>query len=119
MNIEILINKDKKIAELTNTNRVINELQDALDLLGNSSYNEAMGIIVYAHQLHPDFYILSTGLAGEILQKFSNYRMKLAIVGDFRQYTSKSLHDFIFESNANGSINFVGSREEAIDVLSG
>jgi len=30
-----------------------------------------------------DFFDLSTGLAGEILQKFVNYHVKIAIVGDF------------------------------------
>ena len=39
------------------------------------------------------FFILSSGLAGEILQKFVNYRLKAAIVGDYSHYTSKPLHD--------------------------
>ena len=38
-------------------------------------------------------------MAGEILQKFSNYRVRLAIVGDFTPYSSKSIKDFIYESN--------------------
>lgn len=37
-----------------------------------------------------DFFILSTQLAGEILQKFINYRVKTAIYGDYSRYTSKS-----------------------------
>ncbi len=39
---------------------------------------------------------------GEILQKFVTYKAKLAIAGDFSVYTSKSLKDFIYESN-NGN----------------
>jgi hypothetical protein len=53
-------------------------------------------------------------MAGEILQKFSNYRMRLAIVGDFSEYKSKSLRDFIRESNRTGTINFVGTIDEAL-----
>ena len=45
-----------------------------------------------------DFFILSKGLAGEILQKFINYQIKFAIYGDYSKYTSKPLKDFIYES---------------------
>ena len=46
-----------------------------------------------------DFFVLSTCLAGEILQKFINYGIRFAIYGDFSHYTSKPLKDFIYESN--------------------
>ncbi len=65
-----------------------------------------------------DFFDLKSGIAGEILQKFSNYLVRLAIVGDFSKYANKSLKDFIFESNKGGQINFVDSQLEAINVLS-
>ena len=63
------------------------------------------------------FFRLSTGLAGEVLQKFINYRMKLAIVGDFSGYTSKPLKDFIYESNSGRDIFFVATQEEALKKL--
>lgn len=56
-------------------------------------------------------------MAGEILQKFSNYRMPLAIIGDFSGLDSKSLKDFIRESNKNKHVSFVGSFDEAMSVL--
>lgn len=107
-----------KIAELKADEIVLNELDDAVDLLGNSDYLGAIGTIVMKEHLNPDFFDLKTGLAGDILQKFSNYRKKLAIVGDFSNIESKSLRDFIRESNRTGFINFVESREEAKSVLS-
>jgi hypothetical protein len=60
---------------------------------------------------------LKTTLAGDILQKFSNYNVKLAIVGDFSIYTSQSLRDFIYESNKTGRIRFVNTIDEAIEAL--
>jgi len=63
--------------------------------------------------INPDFFDLKTGFAGEILQKFSNYKVKLAIIGDFSSFTSKSLRDFILESNKHGHINFVSTIDEA------
>nr|WP_280739939.1 DUF4180 domain-containing protein [Pedobacter borealis] len=58
-------------------------------------------------------------MAGEILQKFSNYRVSLAIIGDFSPYQSKSIKDFIYESNKGKHINFLGSAAEALTKLAG
>jgi hypothetical protein len=60
---------------------------------------------------------LKSGIAGEILQKFSTYNFRLAIVGTFSEVQSKSLRDFIYESNKYGRINFVGSHDEAFERL--
>lgn len=64
-----------------------------------------------------DFFILSTRLAGEILQKFINYGIKFAIYGDFWGYTSKSLNDFIYESNNGKDFFFVESLETSVEKL--
>ena len=56
----------------------------------------------------------SSGLAGEILQKYVNYGGKLAIYGDFSRYTSKPLKDFIYESNKGKDVFFVATRDDAI-----
>lgn len=56
-------------------------------------------------------------MAGEILQKFSTYRVRLAIIGDFSTITSKSLRDFIYESNQGKQVNFVASLNDALNVL--
>lgn len=65
-----------------------------------------------------DFFILSSGLAGEILQKFVNYGIKFAIYGDFSKYTSKPLKDFIYESNQGQDVFFVATADEAKEMLS-
>ena len=65
----------------------------------------------------PTWYYYQNGMAGEILQKFSNYRIRLSIVGDFSKYTRKSIQDFIFESNKMGQITFTGSVKEALECL--
>ena len=44
--------------------------------------------------------------------------MKIAIVGDFSEYTSKSLKDFIYESNNGKDIFFLPDEKKAIDKLS-
>ncbi|MDR2469036.1 MAG: DUF4180 domain-containing protein, partial [Tannerella sp.] len=68
-------------------------------------------------QLNPDFFDLKTGLAGEMLQKFVTYNIRLGIVGDFSTVESRSLKDFICESNKNGKTVFAKTVEHAIELL--
>jgi len=107
-----------KIAEVISATPVIGNVEDGLDLLGNLYYQDFDRIFIYQKNITPDFFDLKTGIAGEILQKFSNYRVRLAIVGDFGAYQSQSLKDFILESNKHRQVNFVKSSAEAIDRLS-
>lgn len=118
MKIEIHIVNNTKIAEVISEVTTINNVEDGLDLLGNLYYQDFDKIIIHEKNITPDFFDLKNGIAGEILQKFSNYRVRLAIVGDFSKYKSKSVNDFIYESNKGGKINFVTSQSEAIKVLS-
>jgi hypothetical protein len=64
-----------------------------------------------------EFFDLKTGIAGEVLQKVSNYRKRLVILGDFEKVESKSLRDFIYESNRTGKVLFVASLEKAVRLL--
>lgn len=102
------------ISELLPDSEMINEVQDILDIMADAGYNGCKGIIIHENTLNPGFFDLKTKLAGEILQKFSNYRMKLAIVGDFSDVKSNSLRDFIRESNKLGIIRFVKDIETAL-----
>lgn len=117
MKVEIIQLGEVRIAEVNADTILITKSQDGLDILGQVYYQDVDRIIMHKKNITPDFFDLKTGIAGEILQKFSTYRVKLAIVGDFSNLTSKSLTDFIFESNKLGHVNFVPSREEAIEKL--
>lgn len=108
---------DLKIAEVISTGILIKNIDDGKDLAANLYYQGFDNVIVHEKSISPDFFDLKTRIAGEILQTFSNFRVKLAILGDFTSYASKSLNDFIFESNKMGQINFVSSLEEALKIL--
>ena len=102
------------IAELTDESFIISQTQDALDIMGEAWIYPCSMIIVPVKNLHPNFFKLHTGLAGDILQKFSNYNIKLAIIGDFSKYKSKNLHDFICESNKGNRIFFMDNIGDAL-----
>jgi len=105
------------IAEVVSDKILIKNTQDALDIMADCSYQGYRKMIIHEKNFTPEFFDLKTRIAGDILQKFTNYQLELAIVGDFSKYSSKSLKDFIFESNKAGKINFVSTIEEAKAAL--
>lgn len=111
--------ENSSVAELTDESFLIKETQDALDLLGDVWFNNCYNVIIREENLHPDFFRLHTKLAGDILQKFSTYSMRLAIIGDFAKYKSKNLQDFIRESNRGNRVFFVENVETALLRLVG
>jgi hypothetical protein len=119
MTIEVHQNGTTKIAEVIAEEVLISNPEEGLQLMADLYYQEFDKLIIHEKNISPDFFDLKTGLAGEILQKFSNYRVQLAIIGDFSKYSSKSLEDFIYESNKGRQVNFLGSLEQAIEKLSG
>lgn len=97
---------------------VITDTQSAIDLLMSAQYDAGSKDIVIPKQLVvEDFFVLSTGLAGEILQKYVNYGGRMAIYGDYSRYTSKPLKDFMYESNKGRDFFFVSTRDEAVATL--
>ena len=106
------------VAAVLSENEVIADADSALDLLMSAKYEAgAECIVVDKKQIAEDFFVLSTGLAGEILQKYINYGGKLAIYGDFSHYTSKPLKDFIRESNKGKDFFFAATKDEAVKKL--
>ena len=90
----------------------------AVELLASARYETGCSaVILRKEQLDEEFFRLSSGRAGEILQKFTNCQMRLVIVGDFSHYTSEPLKDFIYESNKGSQIGFYATEEEALRWL--
>jgi len=87
---------DERILELENDGCILKDAQDLLDIIGSYSVRT---IILRKENIIPDFFDLKTKVAGEILQKASNYGLMIGVIGDFKSIKSKSLRDFIYESN--------------------
>lgn len=120
MKISVNDYKNHKIALVSSDALLITDVQSALDLLATVNYETGCDrMILKKESVTEDFFHLSTRLAGEVLQKFVNYSMKLAIVGDYSCYMSQSLRDFIYESNKGRDIFFVSTEDEAFEKLSG
>ena len=119
MNIIKIENHGQIIAQVESEEALIYDVQSALDLMATVRYETgADRMILPKAALDERFFALSSGLAGDILQKFVNYQLKVAIVGDFSGYTSKPLRDFIYESNNGSHVFFVATVGEAMEKLS-
>src|SRR5690606_10564555 len=106
MEIKTRIINNKQVAEIIADEVIINNLEDALDLIGNVYYHELDTLILHEKNITRRFFYLSTKLAGDVLQQFTQCRMALIIIGDFEKYQSKSLNDLTYESNQGKQANF-------------
>lgn len=118
MTIEKWTQNGKSVAVMTSEEKIMTDVQSALDLIMTAKYEVGTSrLAINKAAIAEDFFILSRGLAGEVLQKFINYQVKIAIFGDFSRYTSKPLQDFIYESNKGKDIFFTTTKEEAAERL--
>lgn len=106
------------VALVTSSEKLISDVKTALNLMLSVQYETGSRCIVLDKQvIDDDFFRLGTNMAGEILQRFINYKIKMAVYGDFTVYTSKPLKDFIYESNKGNDFFFVQTEDEAVDML--
>ena len=120
MKIEVIKNFNTEVAVVSSDELLITDVQSALDLIMTVKYKTGCtNIAVNKEAIVNDFFVLSTCLAGEILQKFINYGVRFAIYGDFSEYTSKAVKDFLYESNNGKDIYFQPTVSLAVDKLSG
>ncbi len=116
--MKIDVNQKNGVAYVQEKSTIISNVQSALDLMATIRYEyDCNAIIIHKEAIIEDFFDLSSHLAGEIVQKYVNYGMKLAIIGDFSAYTSKALKDYIYECNKGKDIFFVANEEEAISRI--
>jgi len=94
--------------------------QDAMDLIATTFGGDGADTIVEpVERLDPGFFHLSTGVAGEIAQKFVNYRRRLIVLGDVSPHVERSdaFRDWVREVERGDDIRFVASSAELDDAV--
>jgi len=118
MDVKVINKNNVNIAVISSEDVIVNNAQDALDLMVLIWYDyNCDKIIINKKNIIEDFFDLKNGIAGEIMQKVINYEMALAIVGEFEQYSSKSVKSLIYESNKGNKIIFKSTEAEALEAL--
>lgn len=118
MKTEVIVKNNIKIAVIHSDTVLIKDIDSTLDLIMTVKYETGCSnIAINKEAIIEDFFVLSTCVAGEILQKLINYGIRFAIYGDFSKYTSKPLKDFIYESNKGRDIYFQPDVISAVEKL--
>lgn len=111
---------DKRVLVCPDTGPMVSSEADGNDLLTAAMGERADVLVLPASRLGDDFLRLRTGVAGAIVQKFVNYRIRLAIVGDIGTALEKSeaLRDFVREANKGQVFWVVGSLDDVARKMS-
>jgi len=118
MKTEVIVKNNIEIAVIHSDTVLIKDIDSTLDLIMTVKYETGCSnIAINKEAIIEDFFVLSTCVAGEILQKLINYGIRFAIYGDFSKYTSKPLKDFIYESNKGRDIYFQPDVTSAVEKL--
>lgn len=93
--------------------------EDINDFLSEAWSNDAAWLVVPRERLAPDFFRLSTRLLGSVAQKFQNYNVGLAILGNFESEMAESaaFRDFIRETNQRCAFWFVANEAQFQEKL--
>ncbi|MER5568261.1 DUF4180 domain-containing protein [Streptomyces goshikiensis] len=93
--------------------------REVLDLIGNAGYQGAEWVVVPAERFDDAFFRLRTRVAGDIVQKFVQYRLGMAVIGDISRHTeaSSALRDFVRECNRGRQTWFLADVEELRERL--
>lgn len=95
--------------------------REALDCIGDAGYQGARWVVIPAERLDEAFFRLSTRVAGEIIQKFVQYRVGIVVLGDISRHTQSSaaLRDFVRECNRGTQTWFLADEAELRERLAG
>lgn len=98
--------------------RIANE-RDALDLVALCGEHETENLLLNGECLDPAFFDLKTGLAGEVLLKLSNYRIRTAVILPQERIGNGRFAEFVLETNRGNQFRVYGQREVAEKWLTG
>ncbi|GAA4003549.1 DUF4180 domain-containing protein [Deinococcus rubellus] len=89
----------------------VDTLADIPDLIGTAFSVD--GLILTEADLGPEFFRLGSGVAGELFQKFVNYRIPVALVlEDFSAYGER-FSELAYEHSRHPAVRFVTSEAAA------
>jgi len=86
-----------RIVELGAEGAPLRSDRDAVEVIAGAAENRADVLVIPVERFDEDFFRLRTGIAGQIIQKFVTYGLRLVIMGDISKYVQQSsaLQDFI------------------------
>ena len=108
--------KNGRVLVASDSGISIQSFSDISDALG--ACIGAEGLILTENDLAREFFDLRSGLAGELFQKFINYKLRVAIVLPDPDAYGERFGELAYEHTSHSMIRFVRSKEEAKAWLS-
>ena len=105
------MNEARRILVASDSGICIRSLGDISDAV--QACMGSQGLILTENDLAPEFFDLSSGLAGELFQKFINYRLRVAIVLPDPEAYGERFGELAYEHASHSMIRFVRSADEA------
>jgi Domain of unknown function (DUF4180) len=79
-----------RILEFSVNDAEVSAASDSSALISLAIEHQAALVILPASEVDGALFQLKTGVAGDLIQKFVNYRLRLAIIGDMATYAEQS-----------------------------
>lgn len=105
------MNEERRILIASDSGISFRSLSDVSDAIGACLVAE--GLILTENDLAREFFDLRTGLAGELFQKFTNYKIRVAIVLPDPEAHGERFSELAYEHRSHRMIRFVRSKDEA------
>jgi hypothetical protein len=100
------------------TTRTLGSEDDAVELVGHAYGEHADVVVVPVEHVDERFFTLSTRVAGDVVRKFANYRVRLVVLGDLGPYLdSDSFRAFVHEINKGSDIWFLADHAALAERL--
>lgn len=113
MNYQIREIANKKYIELISTTEPLSTENDALDLVAFCGEHETSLLMIHHAALSEDFFKLKTRVAGNIIQKFVNYGIKVASVIPQEIIQKGRFREMSVEINKGNHFRMYENKEEA------
>lgn len=118
MEYQIIKPGNKNILEcLPNGGKIVDE-STVLDLIGQCAEEEADIILLNETNFTEDFFDLRYGLAGKVLLKLSNYRVRAAAIIPPEKVGKGRFYEMVLETNRRNDFRVFPNREDALAWIS-
>lgn len=108
----------KNYLVIENADEVVSGDEYAIDLISHCASHDVDLLLFEQGSLPDSFFELKTGFAGAVLQKFSNYRVKAALIISEDKLTGR-FAELAYESNRGKYFRLFSERSEAEKWLTG
>lgn len=113
MDIQIAIKGHPTYIELEDTSSPLGPESTVLRLIELCFESGAQGILIPDHLLSDDFFQLKTGVAGAMLQKLGQYRIKAAVVCPTLSEHNERFHEMAHETNRGNAFGVFETQQAA------